>query len=337
MLARIFRYFISAILVFGLVCIAVVPAGSNPPTNNSALGIPIDFDPEGLTNRGIYDFITAANDGRSIGEMVLDIEEAPQRAYDVLEYAVFTAAYAIRPQDGEITALRKVDAILFELMGFMRGLPGTTFSDGLMNGVLDCSDATLIFISASERAGHDWSAVLAPFHMFVAARDGGGYIFWETQAGGTFDVRDMIAFHGLRQELIDAGVYLNEMTIRHHVAEAYRNIGGNLVREGNTYKAMEYLDKSEWLWPTHPPTLIWRGYAHTLAGEYPKAERDYRSALSIDPYDWVTYYHLAALLNETGRESEAIRCAELSVQYRPANAQWVLDEALPYLSGKESR
>lgn len=328
------RYSLTFIFTLSLLSWLVPQIGA-PAYGYTNLGLPPDFQPEGLTSRGVYDFITAANEGRSIGEMVLDIEEAPQRAYDMLEYAVYTAAYAIRPQDDELTAFRKVDSILFEHMGFRRGLPGTTFSDGLMNGILDCSDASLVFISAAKRSGHKWFTLLAPFHMFVGAKEGSGSIFWETQAGTTLDVADMIAFHGIRQELIDNDVYLQELTVRHHIAEAYRNIGGILARRGDLDLAKVYLDKSEWLWPSHPPTLIWRGYVHALKGEYNLAETDYRSALSTDNQDWVAWYHLAALYKEIGRTSEAIRYAELSEQYRPANAQWVIEEALPYLNSKE--
>ncbi len=286
---------------------------------------------------GIYDYITAANQGRTIGEMVLDIEGAPQRAYDVLEYAVFTSAYAISPKDDELTALRKVDAVLFQHMGFTRGAPGKTFTEALTKGGLDCSDATLIFISAAQRAGRNWRAAMAPFLMLVASPEGNWYIFWETQTGEPFDVYDMISFHGLRQEMIEAGVYLNAMSTRQHVAETYRNLGGQAVRAGEYAKAVEYLNKSIILWPDHPPTLIWRGYAYALSGNLNEAELDYSAALTIDPYDWVANLHLGRLYMQMGKYEEGRILTDLSEKYRPRNTDWVLDEALPYLMNNENK
>ena len=289
------------------------------------------FGSDQLKAFGIYDYIAASSQGRSIGEMVLDIEGAPQRAYDVLKYAVFTSAYAISPRDDELTALRKVDSVLFEHMRFTRGLPGTTFTDALTKGNLDCSDASLIFLSASQRAGRNWRAAMAPFHMFVAAPEGSWFIFWETQTGESFDVYDMISFHGLRQELIENGVYLNRMSIKHHVAETYRNLGGQAVRAGKYSKAMGYLNKSLILWPDHPPTLIWRGYAYALTGKINEAAGDYSAALAIDPYDWVANLHLGKLYIQVGKGNEGRELIELAEKYRPQNTDWVLDEALPYI------
>jgi len=295
------------------------------------LGIADDFDPQQLRDLGIYDFVTASQQGRSIGEMVLDIEGAPARAYEVLENAVATCVYATNPKDNELTTLRKVDSALFGNLAFKRGVPGTTFTEALMRKTLDCSDASLIFISVGERAGRRWRASMAPFHMFVAAPEGEWFIFWETQTGAPFDVYDMIAYHGLRRELIQAGVYLNAMSVRNHVAETYRNIGGILVRKGQISRAMAYLNKSLCLWPDHPPTLIWRGYALALAGDYVNAEWDYRAALDIDPLDWVANLHLGILYIQTGREEEGKALLELSGKNRPPNAKWVIDEALPYI------
>ena len=146
-----------------------------------------------------------------------------------------------------------------------------------------------------------------------------------------FDVYDMITFHGLRQELIDSGIYLNRMSTRQLVAEAYRNIAGKLVREGELSKAVGLLNKSLWLWPDHPPTLIWRGYAYALSGKNAEAERDYLAALAIDPYDWVANLHLGILYINNGKPEEGRRLMELSEKYRPPNSEWVLDEAMPYI------
>jgi tetratricopeptide (TPR) repeat protein len=321
------------IFTFLLAVLCMSSAAASTGSSISNLGLAADFDASELTSRGIYDFITASKEGRTIGEMILDIEGAPDSAYDTLEYAVFTAAYAIRPQDDEITALRKVDSILFDLMHFRRE-PGTSFTDALINGKLDCSDATIVFISAAERAGRDWKAVIVPFHMFVAARDGAGYVFWETQESRTLDLNDLVKFHGLRRELVEDGVYLNAMTVRHHIAETYRSIGGGLVRDNEPLKALGFLDKSLWLWPEHPPTIIWHGYANGIAGDFESAEADYLHAIDIDPYDWVANYHLAALYTELGETQLAAKYSTLSELYRPPNAQWVLDEALPYLCGE---
>jgi len=318
------------LFILSVIIVPILPAlGSATP-----LGLPDDFDPQQLRDLGIYDFVTASEQGRSIGEMVLDIEGAPARAYEVLENAVATCVFATDPKDNELATLKKVDSALFGALGFSRGVPGTTFTEALMRKTLDCSDASLVFITVGERAGRRWRAAMAPFHMFVAAPEGEWFIFWETQTGAPFDVYDMIAYHGLRQELIQAGVYLNAMSVRNHVAETYRNIGGILVRKGQLSRAMAYLNKSLWLWPDHPPTLIWRGYALALAGDYAKAEADYLAALDIDPLDWVANYHLGVLYNRTGREEDGKALIKVSEQYRPPNARWVLEEALPYIREK---
>lgn len=312
----------TAIVIFFL--LLLLPAGASGQSGDAGIS------PGELKGLGFYDFVTASQQGLSVGEMVLDIEGAPDRAYDILEYAVFTAAYAIRPRDSEVTALRKVDAILFEHMGFQRG-PGTTFTEALTKGVLDCSDASLIYVSAAERAGRDWFAAMAPFHMFVAAPEGEWFIFWETQTGKPFDVYDMINYHGLRSELIEEGVYLYRMSTRHHIAETYRNIGGNLVRNRKLPEALKYLKASIYLLPSHPPTLIWVGYANMLAGDYSRAEYNYLQALNIDPYDWVANLHLGELYRVMGRIEEGNTLIEFSNEYRPSNATWVIEEALPFI------
>jgi hypothetical protein len=55
------------------------------------------------------------------------------------------------------------------------------------------------------------------------------------------------------------------------------------------------------------------------------------ATLDIDPMDWVANYHLGVLYTEEGREEDGQALIKLSEQYRPPNAKWVIDEALPYI------
>jgi len=55
-------------------------------------------------------------------------------------------------------------------------------------------------------------------------------------------------------------------------------------------------------------------------GGYDEAERHYRKAIQIKPYDVLAYYNLAYLLHIEGRVDEAIGCYRWVVQLRPSHA-----------------
>ncbi len=81
--------------------------------------------------------------------------------------------------------------------------------------------------------------------------------------------------------------------------------------------------------PEHVEAYVDLGIAYTAQGFYAEAESVLGKALTVDPHDFATHYHLAALYSSWGRTGEALDHLEIAASHdRERIRQWLRDDRL---------
>ncbi len=97
--------------------------------------------------------------------------------------------------------------------------------------------------------------------------------------------------------------------------EAWHNLGTVYWAEGDDDAAADAFGRALDVNPAHTPSLLARAEAHRRAGEFGKARKDYREALSRDPENAEVNARYASLLREQGKLEEAVDAARDALRY----------------------
>ncbi|HDL65162.1 MAG TPA: tetratricopeptide repeat protein, partial [Proteobacteria bacterium] len=100
-------------------------------------------------------------------------------------------------------------------------------------------------------------------------------------------------------------------------AIVYTNLGIVQWAEGLKAEAVASLKTAARADPTYAPAIYERGLIYYREGNIEAALRAYRRALSLTPYDYMIYDHLATLFASRGEWDESARYARRAVELNP--------------------
>jgi len=202
----------------------------------------------------------------TIGHEALDLEAGlgePTEPYkETLDRLIEEARGKIEVKDlytkeEAVGILGTIDGILLENFSINTDLNAYLLSQGLDKKVLDCDNASLIYLSIAEALKLPLSAVYTPHHVFVRFDADGNSLNWETTSGMELSddyYRDRL---NISDESVRNGVYLRNLTREETIAIVYDNRGNAWDDKGNPDNAIA----------------------------------DYNSAIELDPNFAVAYYN----------------------------------------------
>jgi eukaryotic-like serine/threonine-protein kinase len=102
--------------------------------------------------------------------------------------------------------------------------------------------------------------------------------------------------------------------------QAHQALAGVLGYKGKKQEALLEMNKALDADPANPFTLVWQAQLLQEMNRWPEAEKTYRRVLEKRPNLWLTYNELGYLLDQQGRNDEAIQMYRAASLAAPRNA-----------------
>lgn len=116
------------------------------------------------------------------------------------------------------------------------------------------------------------------------------------------------------------------------LGEFYINRGATYARLGETYKAIEEMNKGIELKPDHESGYLNRSVMYNQLGDYPKALADIETYFKYNPYNPDLWYESARLKRALNRATEAIDDYSRAIQLNPKKGIFYYERARTYQS-----
>lgn len=236
----------------------------------------------------------------ALGALLVAQEDQPELDVERVLDRVEDLASRLRDQvrrrspAGKLAALNR---FFFDELGFAAASVRTSrygedrLADLLLPHVLrrrqgHCVGLSSAYLALGYRADLPLFGVSAPGHFFVRWEGPGLRQNVELTARGVAHTDDYyVKRFGIRPELVDRGVYLQNLRRREVLAEILNNRANFYWDRGDELRAIRDLDRIVQVSHNFSRAYVGRGFAALHRGDLDTAERDLTKALDIDPSD----------------------------------------------------
>lgn len=252
----------------------------------------------------------------NIGFIVLKLENAPPESFELLESIIETArndAKNLNEPEDFLRFFFNTIRFTYNIRYEKNDLPGA----GLKNGVLDCDNLALIYLSMAEELKLPLHMVILPTHAFVRWKDENITIDWESIIGEKREKN----FYKISYEISDysekKGTYLRNLTRNEVIAFNLSVIGKVLLYEGNNKLAQEYMKEACKNGLRIPSVISARVDMERKMGNLGKALYYTDMLLKLDSFDFEFYNEKAQILSQMGKKKKALENFDISTKLNP--------------------
>lgn len=220
----------------------------------------------------------------------------PDRALELVDrYALDLRRRLRTAGGGPVERLAAMNRWFFDELGFAAASPSPTrggddrLADLLLPYVLErrrghCVGLSTAYLALGYRAGLPLFGVSAPGHFFVRWEGEGLRRNVETTARGeAYPDGHYVERFGIGPELVDRGVYLQNLRRREVLVELLNNRANFYWDRGDAARAARDLDRIVQVSHNFPRAFLGRGFMALQHGDLDRARTDLERALEIEP------------------------------------------------------